>query len=161
MLITKVSPEMWPRLRKRVLAFVTNHKDRHITPETSARLRSMTRDEIADVGSIMLVATEQKSLLGVLACKDYGQVFSLAVVRKTERSKGVGKELLRRAIDELGEFHVEIASDNVPSLKLAFACGLRAHNVFVRDTGKVVLKLKTSSSAASHELRAMSGEQRH
>ena len=152
MMITKVTPETWPRLRKRVLAFVANHKDRHITSETSSKLRSMTREEIADMGSIVLVATEQKSLLGVLACQDYGQVFSLAVVRKTERSKGVGKGLLRRAIDELGAFHVEIASDNVPSLKLAFACGLRAHNVFVRDTGKVVLRLKTGSPAASHEL---------
>ncbi|KAF0198044.1 MAG: Uncharacterized protein FD169_107 [Bacillota bacterium] len=148
MLITSVSPETWPRLRKRVLAFVANYKDRHITPETNSRLRSLTGDDLAGIGSIVLLATEQNRLLGVLACKEHGQDFSLAVVRKAERSKGVGKELLRRAIAELGKFHVEIASDNVPSLKLAFACGLRAHSVFVRDTGKVVLRLKTDGPQA-------------
>lgn len=102
---------------------------------------------------MVLLVSEHNRLLGVLACKEHGRVFSLAVVRKAERSKGVGKELLRRAIAELDEFHVEIASDNVPSLKLAFACGLKAYSVFVRDTGKVVLKLKTwpQPPAASSE----------
>ena len=147
MLITKVSPETWLRLRKKVLVFVANHRDRHITPETSARLRSLTRNDLAELGTIVLVATEQNRILGVLACKEHGRCFSLAVVRKAERSKGVGKELLRRAIVEMGEFHVEIASDNVPSLKLAFACGLRAYSVFVRDTGKVVLRLKIGPPA--------------
>ena len=151
MLITRVNIATWPRLRKRVLTFVATHKDRHITPETSSRLRSLKRDELAELGSIVLVASEQNRLLGVLACKEHGKAFSLAVVRKTERSKGVGKQLLQRAIVELEEFHVEIASDNVPSLKLAFACGLKAYSVFVRDTGKVVLRLKTWPQTASSE----------
>ena len=152
MLVTKVSPENWRRIRKRVLTFVANHKDRHLTPETSARLRSLRSDVLSEDGSMVLLATEQNRLLGVLACKEYGRYFSLAVVRRSERSKGVGKQLLRSAISELGEFHVEIASDNVPSLKLAFACGLTAHSVFLRDTGKVVLRLKIES----HQLPAAS-----
>lgn len=158
MLITSVSPETWPRLRKRVIAFVARHKDRHITIQTSTQLKAMTRGGLTEAGSIMLLATEESRLLGVLACKDYGRAFSLAVVRKTERSKGVGKELLRRAITELDEFHVEIASDNVPSLKLAFACGLKAYSVFIRDTGKIVLRLKTVAPAASRQPWALSTE---
>jgi len=141
--VFKISREKWPRWKKRIVAFVRQHKDKHITRETSAKLRALTKLDLTEPGTLVLAATENKRLTGVLVGKDYGKDCSLAVVRRSTRSRGLGKELLRRAVAELGSFHVQIAADNVPSLKVAFGCGLLGYAVFVRDNGKVVLSLKT------------------
>lgn len=148
MQLIRLTREQWPRWKRWVRRFVRTYKDKHITPETSANLKALTRDDIDKPGTIALVAVENKRIMGVLIGGGYGHDFSLAVVRRGERSRGLGKQLLRRAIEELGSFHVEIASDNVPSLKIAFSCGLLAYGVFVRDNGKVVLRLKTYKGLA-------------
>lgn len=140
--ITRVTPELWRRARRRILRFVAYYRDRHITVETSAKFNALTSHLLNEDGTLVLVATHEDELIGVLACKNYGKEFSLAVVRRGDRSKGVGKAMLRKALEDLNEFQVEIAADNVPSLSIAFACGLLAYGVFVRDTGKIVLKLK-------------------
>jgi len=142
MTITKVLPDQWPRVRKAVLSFVAKYRDKHITRETNAKLRSLRKAGLSRQGSLLIIASEGKTIYGVLAAEDYGRGFSLAVVRRTERGKGVGKQMLKAALEELDDFYVEIASDNIPSLKIAFACGLRAYSVFQRDNGKVVLRLK-------------------
>jgi GNAT superfamily N-acetyltransferase len=143
MQIIRVEPAQFKGLRRRLLRFVNTYKDRHITPDTYEKLRKMQSDELNEPGNIVVIAVEGRSLLGILAAKAYGRVFSLAVVNRRERSKGVGKLLLREAIACLGDFHVEIASDNIPSLKLAFRCKLTAHDVFMRN-GKPILRLKLS-----------------
>lgn len=148
MQLIKLTREQWPRWKKWVRRFVRTYKDKHITPETSGKLKSLTRDDIDKPGTIALVAVENKRIMGVLMSEAYGRDFSLVVVRRGERSRGLGKQLLNRTIEELGTFHAEIASDNVPSLKIAYACGMLAYSVFVRDNGKVVLRLKTFKGLA-------------
>ena len=43
----------------------------------------------------------------------------------------------------LGRYYAEVASDNLPSLRALFACGLRAYDVFTRPSGKVILRLRS------------------
>lgn len=143
MSILRINKEQWPRWKKRILNFVGRYKDKHITKEASSKLRALKKVDLGDPGTLVLVAAQNKRLVGVLVGVEHGKGCSLAVVKRSTRGRGLGKELLRRAIAELGSFHAEIASDNVPSLKIAFACGLLGYDVFVRDTGKTVLILKT------------------
>lgn len=151
MSVFRISKEKWPRWKKRIVAFVRQHKDKHITRETSAKLRALTKLDLGEPGTLVLAATENNRLAGVLVGKDYGKDCSLAVVRRSTRSRGLGKELLRRAVAQLGSFHVQIAADNVPSLKVAFGCGLLGYAVFVRDNGKVILVLKTFDNLCKGE----------
>lgn len=148
MRVTRVSPTRWDRIKTRVIEFVATHKDRHITKEASDKLKNFNGIDLEQAGTLVLLVSAEKRLLGVLACQTYGEGFSIAVVRRGERSRGVGKLLLRNALNILGKMHVEIASDNVPSIKLAFACGLLGYGAFVRDNGQVVLRLKTFEELA-------------
>ncbi len=154
--IYRISREKWPRWKKRIIAFVREHKDKHITRETSSKLAALTKLDLGEAGTLVLAATENRRITGVLVGVNYGKDCSLAVVRRGARSRGLGKGLLRRAVAELGSFHVEIAASNVPSLKVAFGCGLLGYAVFVRDTGKVVLLLKTFGDLCRQEAPALS-----
>jgi len=148
MLVTRVSPMRWVKFRARVIKFVAKYKDKHITPESREKLRNLDKRALEEPGTLILLATDQKRFLGILVCQSFGEVFSIVVVRSGVRSKGVGKQLLRTALEMLGKLHVEIASDNVPSIKLAFACGLLGYGAFVRDNGQVVIQLKTFAELA-------------
>lgn len=82
-----------------------------------------------------------KKVAGIIVFGNYGIEESFIAVHPDYRRKRVGEQLLKQAIQSLGKVYARVASDNIPSLKLCFSCGLMAFSLCKGPTGKDTLWL--------------------
>ena len=135
----------WPKFRSAALQLVRTQADRHITRRAYENMRSMHPKALDEAGNVIFSAWEGSLLVGILLCERFGNRSALAVVRRTHRSQGIAKELLRRALAAMGRFYAEVATDNIASLRVVFGMGMIADGVFRRH-GKWVLKVRNPTT---------------
>lgn len=136
-----VTKENLRRLRPGILRLIRGHNDRHITRKAVRHLRELAPSKLVEAGNVCLTAWSGERLVGVILCEEFGKRTSMAVVHRDFRSQGIGRELLKRAVAQMGRFYGEIAADNLPSLRHAFAAGMVAYDAFVRR-GKITLRVR-------------------
>jgi len=99
---------------------------------------------------VIWTAWDGDLLVGVIICESYGKRTSFSVVRKSHRSRGIAKALLLRAVNSMGRFYAEVASDNLASMKVLFGMGMVAYDAFVRY-GKIILRVRNGFNVSSLE----------
>ncbi len=127
--------------RANILRLVRLHADNHITRKALNHLRRFRSEKLSREGNVIWTAWDGQLLVGVIFCERFGNRTSLAVVRRSHRSQGIAKELLRLAVNTMGRFYAEVAADNPASLKVLFGMGMVAYDVFPRR-GKWILRVR-------------------
>ncbi|MGI6343591.1 MAG: GNAT family N-acetyltransferase [Bacillota bacterium] len=133
--------EEWPRLKAGILSFIRRHHDKHITRATYSRVRKLPGSRLNRPGTVVYTAWDGRRLVGVIICEGYGNRTSMIVVHRDYRSHGIGRRLLQLAVQQMGRFYAEVAADNLPSMKILFAMGMVAYDVFLRY-GKITLRVR-------------------
>jgi GNAT superfamily N-acetyltransferase len=92
-------------------------------------------------GTLIAATMHERRITGMIVFGNYGLSESFIAVHPEFRRKGVGETLLRHALSRLKKVYTRVAFDNIPSLKLCFACGLSAFHIVKGPTGKPTLWL--------------------
>ncbi len=132
-----------PRNRASLLRLIRLNADNHITRKAYTNLRTLRSERLAKEGNVIWTAWDGQQLVGMIFCERFGNRTSLAVVRRSHRSQGIGKALLQRAVGSMGRFYAEVATDNIASMKVLFGMGMVAYDVFPRR-GKWILRVRNS-----------------
>lgn len=132
------------RLHPATLNLMRRQGDNRLTLKALRRYAGLQAKEAMAPGNLVLAALDGEGrVVGVAAALGWGHRLSLVAVHRRVRGRGLGGRLLRLAVQALGRYYAEVASDNLPSLRAFFACGLRAYDVFTRPSGKIILRLRT------------------
>jgi RimJ/RimL family protein N-acetyltransferase len=124
-----------------LLRLIRLNADNHITRRAFNNLRRFRPERLSREGNVIWTAWDGELLVGVIFCERYGNRTSFSVVRRSHRSQGIAKSLLRRAVNSMGRFYAEVAADNPASLKVLFGMGMVAYDVFPRH-GKWILRVR-------------------
>lgn len=132
------------RLHPATVELMRRQGDRRLTQKALRFYAGLQAADVVGPGNLVLAALDRRvRVVGVVAALGWGYRLSLVVVHRRLRGHGLGGTLLRLAVQALGRYYAEVASDNLPSLRALFACGLRAYDVFTRPSGKVILRLRS------------------
>lgn len=132
------------QLHPLTLSLMRRHGDSHLTWKALRHYATLEAEETEQPGNLILAALDEHGhCIGAVAALAWGYRLSLVVTSRNARGRGLAGKLLRLAIRALGRYYAEVAGDNLPSLRVFFACGLRAYDAFTRPSGKVVLRLRT------------------
>lgn len=130
-----VSPPLFHRIRSYLITFTTQYSEDRITHQAIRWLKRLKPNELRD-GTIIIIAVEGKKLLGLVAFGNYGIDESFCVVHPRYRNRGIGEQLLKQSLQHLNRIYTRVATDNIPSLKVCFSCGLVAFRLQEGPTGK-------------------------
>ncbi|MBH8602307.1 GNAT family N-acetyltransferase [Thermoactinomyces sp. CICC 23799] len=133
-------PQSLERIRKPLLRFLRRYGDGRITHQAMRWFHRLTPEELKE-GTYIAAAYDKKKVAGIIVFGNYGIEESFIAVHPDYRQRGVGEQLLKQAIQSLGKVYARVASDNIPSLKLCFSCGLMAFSLCKGPTGKDTLWL--------------------
>jgi GNAT superfamily N-acetyltransferase len=133
-------PQSLERIRKPLLRFLRRYGDGRITHQAMRWFHRLTPEELKE-GTYIAAAYDEKKVAGIIVFGNYGIEESFIAVHPDYRQRGVGEQLLKQAIQSLGKVYARVASDNIPSLKLCFSCGLMAFSLCKGPTGKDTLWL--------------------
>ncbi|SFI83139.1 GNAT family N-acetyltransferase [Thermoflavimicrobium dichotomicum] len=128
------------RLRPALLRLIRFAGDGRITHRA---IRWLNRLQLTDdkPGTVIAISFDQKKCTGLIAFGHYGLEESFIVVHPQYRKRGVGEALVKFVLSHLDKVYTRVACDNIPSLKLCFACGLTAFQLTKGPTGKPTLWL--------------------
>lgn len=130
-----------------LLRLIRHNADNHITRKAYNNLRRLRPDRLSREGNVIWTAWDDKLLVGMIFCERYGNRTSFTVVRRSHRSQGIGKSMLKRGVTSMGRFYAEVAVDNPASLKVLFGMGMVAYGVFQRR-GKWILRVRNGFSVS-------------
>ncbi len=137
----QITASDWRRIRPRVLALIRKYRDGHITRTTFSHVKQLSSHSLDQAGNVIWTAWADRKLVGVMLFERYGNRTAMVVVHGNYRGRGISREMIRLSVQVMGRFYAEIASDNLPSLRTAFAAGMVAYDAFLRR-GKVTLKFR-------------------
>ncbi|SDW97797.1 Acetyltransferase (GNAT) family protein [Marininema mesophilum] len=140
MLTQALTPAQLSRLRNHLIRFSYKYGDKRITHKALRWLKNLNTSPFPK-GTYLAIASEEKRLTGFILFGRYGLEEAYIVVHPDFRKRQVGETLFKQTIDTLGRVYVRVACDNIPSLKLCFALGLRAFSFTTGPTGKPTLCL--------------------
>ncbi|WP_028986388.1 GNAT family N-acetyltransferase [Thermicanus aegyptius] len=136
-----LTPDELHPYRPFLLHFLRRFGGGHITHRAIRWLKNMEGKELEEKGTLILIATEAKKLIGLFAVSDFGLKESLIAVHPKHRNRNLGKEMLKRAIESLGTLYGRVALDNLPSLKMCLGIGMVGFKLIEGPTGKPTLWL--------------------
>lgn len=132
------------RLHPSTVNLLRNHGDGRLTLRALRLYASLKAEDVGRPGTFILAALDSAGrVIAVTAAVRWGYELSLSAVHRNHRGRGLAGAMLRLVVRALGRYYAEVASDNLPSLRAFFACGLMAYDVFTRPNGKIVLRLRT------------------
>jgi GNAT superfamily N-acetyltransferase len=143
----RILTDDYARYRKGILRLIRAHADNHITRKAFHNLRTLSSRQLLKEGNVIWTAWDEQLLVGMVFCERFGNRTSFSVVRRSHRSQGIGKELLLKAVTSMGRFYAEVAADNLASMKVMFAMGMVAYDVFPRR-GKQILRFRNGFTIA-------------
>ncbi|MGE5589844.1 MAG: GNAT family N-acetyltransferase [Bacillota bacterium] len=144
MIYVRLTGANFQRLHPRTMDLLRNHGDGRLTLQALRRYASLTAEEVGRPGTFVLTALDHEGrVIAVTAAVRWGHELSVSAVHRHNRGRGLAGTLLRLVVRALGRYYAEVASDNLPSLRAFFACGLVAYDVFTRPNGKIILRLRT------------------
>lgn len=135
MMIREITGNQMPTVNQAIVTFFKKYGDGRITHKALRWLLSVSEEDFDD-GTLIAYTSSQKKITGVIVFSNYGIQEALIAVHPEFRKQGVGEELLHYSISRLSKIYTRVACDNIPSLKLCFACGLRAFQIINGPTGK-------------------------
>lgn len=138
MLIREVPYQKLEQVRPKLIRFLRLYGDKRITHKALRWLNRLPAAPYGE-GTMIAIALDQKRLAGVLVIGRYGIEESLIAVKPRYRKAGLGKELVQYCFRTIDRMYARVATDNVPSLKLCFALGMVAFDLFTGVTGKPTL----------------------
>jgi len=125
-----------------LVQFIERYGDQHITKKAISWLKQTPFSRInPENGDLIHIIMEKKRIIGVLIIANYGFNQAFIVVHPNTRQKGIAIQLIHQAQKRLNRFYVKVAHDNIPSLKLCFATGMKAFDLTKGPTGKPTLIL--------------------
>lgn len=130
-----VSPALFNRIRSYLIAFTTRFSDNRITHQAIRWLKQLKPTDLKE-GTLIIIAVDRKKLVGLVVFGNYGIDESFCVVHPQYRNQGIGEKLLKLSLRHLDRVYTRVATDNIPSLKVCFACGLVAFRLIKGPTGK-------------------------
>jgi len=138
--ITEATDELF---KKRLLNFINNYGDGHITKKAITWLQRTPFSEIKPKQGnlIHVLLNKNKKIIAVLAISNFGLDQAIVVLHPNYRKKGLAKKLNTEALTDINRFYVRVANDNIPSLKLCFSLGMQAFSLIKGPTGKPTLVL--------------------
>jgi GNAT superfamily N-acetyltransferase len=122
--------------RQIFIQFIKKFGDGRITHRAIRWFRQLDENQFQQPGTLIAIATDQNRLAGIILFADYGKQEAFIVVHPQYRQKGIGEKLVSFSLTLLPKIYTKVAYDNIPSLKLCFACGLKAFRLFKGPTGK-------------------------
>jgi GNAT superfamily N-acetyltransferase len=137
----ELSPAALARTREKLIHFIKTHGERRITSRAIRWLQTLSDEALEQEGTLLLVYTQNKKLLGLLAVSEYGIHESFIIVHRKVRRHGIGKTLTEEVVQRLGKLYVRVAADNMASLKTCFSTGMVAFACMKGVTGKPTLWL--------------------
>lgn len=140
MVIREVPYGQLDKVRPLLIRFLRSYGDRRLTHKALRWLKSLPTEPYKE-GTIIAVALDEKRLAGVIAVGQYGIQEAIIAVKPHYRKHGLGKDLVRFIMQNINRMYARVATDNIPSLKLCFALGMVAFDLFTGVTGKPTLWL--------------------
>ncbi|NLW16960.1 MAG: GNAT family N-acetyltransferase [Firmicutes bacterium] len=137
----QITEDDFLQYRADILRLIKLNADNHITRRALNNFRRLRPEKLSREGNVIWTAWDGELLVGMIFCERYGNRTSFSVVRRSHRSQGIAKALLRRAVNTMGRFYAEVAADNPASLKVLFGMGMVAYDVFPRR-GKWILRVR-------------------
>lgn len=128
------------KLRERLLFFIRHHGDKRITAKAIRWLQHLPAEPFPK-GTLLAAGLVDGKIAGFTAFSDYGKQEAIIVVHPAARKQKIAEKLLNYSLKELGRVYTRVATDNIPSLKLCFSCGLKAFRLVSGPTGKPTLLL--------------------
>ncbi|MGA8942895.1 MAG: GNAT family N-acetyltransferase [Thermoactinomyces sp.] len=135
MKIYQFSPQAVGRIKKPIIRFMKRYGDGRITSRAIKWFNQQSEDSFKE-NSLIAAAYDGNKVTGIIVFGNYGIDESFIAVHPDYRQKRVGEQLLKKAIHSLGKVYARVAADNIPSIKLCFACGLVAFSLIKGPTGK-------------------------
>lgn len=140
MRIISILPPKLKKVKPTLITFIRRHGDQRITHH-AIRWFSKLRSENLNEGTCVTVVLSKKKLAGIVVFGNYGLDEAFTAVHPDYRKKGVGEMLLKHSLEKLDRVYTRVATDNIPSLKLCFSCGLIAFHLIRGPTDKPTLVL--------------------
>jgi ribosomal protein S18 acetylase RimI-like enzyme len=137
--IIKLSFSSLRKMQPRLLKFIRIYGDRRITETTRRWLNQVSAEDLETPGTEVLVALENRSLVGATGFSNYGLDHSFAVIHRNYRNQDIGKKMIETHLQGFGKIYGKVALDNTPSLKMCFGHGLIAFKLVTGPTGKPTL----------------------
>lgn len=135
-----IHPRQLKKVKPILLKFLQQHGDGRITHHALQWFKKLQPHQF-DEGTCMTCALDQKKLIGIVVFANYGLTESFTAVHKKYRNQKIGEKLLKHSLSHLDRLYTRVATDNLPSLKLCFSCGMTAFQLIQGPTGKPTLVL--------------------
>ncbi|GBF11752.1 GNAT family N-acetyltransferase [Tepidibacillus sp. HK-1] len=146
----KINASVPERFKQPLIRFINKYGDGHITRKAIEWLKKTPFQKLNQSnGDLIHVILEGKKIIGVLAIARFGLDQAIIVVHPEVRKQGVAYQLVTEALEDIDRYYVKVANDNVPSLKLCFAAGMKAFDLTKGPTGKPTFVLGIGNWDAS------------
>jgi hypothetical protein len=139
--VKQITPELLPKVRRRLTRFLSLHGDKRITKQGIRWLENLPPSSLEKPENCILVTVEDGKMTGLLAIADYGREESYVAVHAQYRQKRTGVTLIEELMKRVDRAYGRVALDNIPSLKMCFAIGMIGFKVVTGPTGKPTLWL--------------------
>lgn len=135
MTILSIHPKQLKKVKPILLKFLRQHGDGRITHHALQWLKKLQPHQL-NKGTCITCALKQKKLIGIVVFANYGLTESFTAVHKDHRNQKIGEKLLKYSLSHFDRLYTRVATDNLPSLKLCFSCGMTAFHLIKGPTGK-------------------------
>lgn len=139
MILRRLTKEQTLRYRRKLLLFLRKHGDRRITRSALQWLERAEARDLSEEGTLILVALENRKLVGMILISRYGLREAAMAVHREYRNRNIAKALIHQTISTLGKMYGRVALDNLPSLKACLDNGMVGFHLFTGPTGKPTL----------------------
>lgn len=145
--LLQLTPESWIKEKRRLLSFIIRFGEKRITVAALHALRSLDSEWLkkGDDGyarAAVVIAKRNGRIAGLGFAADGGDGGCLIVVHPSARRSGIGSAIMRSMMDTLGSMACHVAADNIPSMALCFALGMKAVSIHKGPTGKSTLRFE-------------------
>ncbi|MCF6094616.1 GNAT family N-acetyltransferase [Microaerobacter geothermalis] len=134
--IKSLNPSQFVKLKKSLLQFVISHGERKITSRAIQWIKELEPLKLDQPGYFLLIAAEEKKLLGLTAVANYGTEESFVVVHKRERQQGISQEMIKFLFQQIDKIYGRVSLDNIPSIKMCLSMGMVGFKLVEGPTGK-------------------------
>ncbi|MFC4776364.1 GNAT family N-acetyltransferase [Paenibacillus sp. GCM10023252] len=154
MIIQQLTPEQWLSLRKRLVGCARSFGDKRLTVHAldafqqvqAASLLPETAEPLRPSRSIILLARQERRLVGLSFAEDEGEGACMLAVHPEARGQGIARALLTRMAEHWGGRLVcHVAIDNTPSIAACFGAEMVAVAMHTGPTGKPTLRFERSN----------------
>lgn len=145
--LLQLTPETWMKERKRALNFAIRFGEKRITVSSLHALRGLDPNSLQQDGdghskASIVIAKQGGRMTGLGYAADGGDGGCFLVVHPSVRRLGTGSTIMKAIMNRIGYLSCDVASDNVPSMALCFALGMKAVSIHRGPTGKSTLRFE-------------------